>query len=177
MYQDIADKKRAAFFFESITPSLSRTAALSLDRREPVSYLSTYSRLNTMLALDASDKLEAVYFHHQGYNLDTAHGITASASSVTLGGIQLDVVAEDLQQNITLTQAHPEFSCDETVSATTGLGSKVSASVAESIFGQFAMRVHAFKNSRQLESKTLPSRTKPHYDSAHDLTGLGLSHL
>lgn len=149
MYQDIADEQRKAFFIESIIPKSTDTG-FSKPGETPL--LSTNTRLASKGPLE---NLTAVYFHHQGYNLKAAHGIAPTASIHTASGIPIDVVGEHLQQNITITQAHPEFAYDRHKEKTAGVSPHVSPVVGECIFGQFDMRVQAYKNSQQFSKDEL----------------------
>ncbi|MCC5016324.1 gamma-glutamyl-gamma-aminobutyrate hydrolase family protein [Legionella sp. 31fI33] len=137
LYQDVGDPKRAAYLVERLIPKAATT--------EETARLSTQSRL---IARSNRENLAVIFLHHQGYNLDTAHGLTATASTRTSSGFDLDTVAENLDQNICITQSHPEFTFDKGKPGNSGLSSKVSALAADGIFGQFEMRVRAYTQSQ-----------------------------
>ena len=137
LYQDIGDPKRAAYLVERLIPKAATTQETAL--------LSTQSRL---IARSQRENLNVIFLHHQGYNLDTAHGLTGTASTQTSSGFDIDTVAENLDQNICITQSHPEFTFDEGKHGNSGLSSKVSALAADGIFGQFEMRIRAYTQSQ-----------------------------
>ncbi|WP_162264107.1 gamma-glutamyl-gamma-aminobutyrate hydrolase family protein [Legionella waltersii] len=131
MYQDLGDPKRAGFLVECFAPK-----AISAD----VALFSTQHRLN---ANSRREALKVIYVHHQGYNLDAACGLKGTAS-IKVNDLCIDTVGENLDQNICMTQAHPEFAFDKVEGSESGFGSKVSALAADGIFGHFEMRVRAY---------------------------------
>lgn len=144
MFQHIDDDKRWAYFVEEITPNIPRKDSLF---PWEACELSTHTQLVNRIG---QDRLSVLFIHHQGYNLDTAHGLTSTASTKTVSGIPIDIVGEHLQQNITSTQAHPEFAFDYT-DTSEGVSAHVSRNVADGIFEQFEMRVRAYQNSRHVD--------------------------
>ena len=99
--------------------------------------------------------LEVIFQHHQGYSINTAHGFEEIAAKQTSGGPKITVVSEHLHQNITAVQAHIEYYVDKEEDENLGFAPHVSVRAADSIFGQFATRVQAYR--QQLRISSAPS--------------------
>lgn len=143
-YQDLKAAERRDFFVETIQPT-------------PVKSDAPVFSIGSRLTLDSDDSqvLNALFFHHQGYDLSTAHGLSSVASTTTSSGVFIDVVAEHLPQNICIVQAHPEFGFDHNGQDSGAINLQLGARVAESVFGQFDERVRAFRHSQKVSSEAI----------------------
>ncbi len=141
MYQSIEDPKRWSYYVEPIIPH---------GKDQPLSEPGNMPELSTRKWLRdgilKTGTLNVLFLHHQGYNLKTATGLAATASTVTESGIPIDIVGEHLQQNIIITQSHPEFAYDKTDTAI-GIAAKVSEHTLNCLFSPFFMRVAAFQGT------------------------------
>ncbi|MBI2786759.1 MAG: gamma-glutamyl-gamma-aminobutyrate hydrolase family protein [Legionella longbeachae] len=122
---------------------------------EDTSLLSTKKRIKMTNNNVLGNKLlfAAMFQHHQGYDLQLSQGLDSSVSTKISSGIVIDVVAENLPQNIVITQAHLEVAYDENEKqekTETGLATRVDAQLSESVFGQFEMRVRAYTHSKKI---------------------------
>lgn len=139
LYQDLKVSERQEFFLETI-----QTEKTTPD--SPV--------IGNKLVLAEQDRevFDAMFFHHQGYDLSTAHGVQSRASTQISRGIFIHVVAENLPPNICIVQVHPEFQYKE---STGDITSQLSSKVAESIIEQFSSRVQTYNNARKVSKELL----------------------
>ncbi|HHF0524449.1 TPA: gamma-glutamyl-gamma-aminobutyrate hydrolase family protein [Legionella anisa] len=138
IYQELDSPERRQYLVEAIElKSIKATAPL-------------YSTSKTLKSVADKEVPDVIFMHHQGYNLETADGIEATASKKTSGGKVIDVVGENLSQNITLVQAHIEYYLDREKEGAHGFSTLVSANTAESIFKQFQTRVLAYYQNQRL---------------------------
>ncbi|CAM3020865.1 Putative glutamine amidotransferase Rv2859c [Legionella steigerwaltii] len=146
IYQELDSPERRQYLVEEIQPkSVRETAPL-------------YSTSRTLASvIKDEEKLNVLFMHHQGYDLGRAYGVEATASKKTSGGKTIDTVGENLQQNITLVQAHIEYYMDQEEGGIRGFSPFASAEAAESIFKQFQTRVSAYCQNQRLLKYLIPN--------------------
>jgi gamma-glutamyl-gamma-aminobutyrate hydrolase PuuD len=145
IYQELDSPERRQYLVEPIQPKSIKTTA------------PLYSTGRTLTSLADKEALNVMFMHHQGYDLGQAYGVEATASTQTSGGKVIDTVGENLQQNITLTQAHIEYYMDREEGGKGGFSPHVSANTAGSILKQFQTRVLAYCQNQRLLSYVIPN--------------------
>lgn len=145
IYQELDSPERRQYLVEPIKPKSIKTTT---------PFFSTGRALASVADKEATN---VIFMHHQGYDLGQAFGVETTASTQTSGGKVIDIVGENLQQNITLTQAHIEYYMDQEEGAKGGFAPHVSASTAGSILQQFQTRVLAYCQNQRLLSHVIPN--------------------
>lgn len=154
--QVLAASYDATFYQELESPERRRYLVEKIEQNSPNTHAANYSTSKTLKqATEDEDMLEVIFQHHQGYSINTAHGFEEIAAKQTSGGPKITVVSEHLHQNITAVQAHIEYYVDKEEDENLGFAPHVSVRAADSIFGQFATRVQAYR--QQLRISSAPS--------------------
>lgn len=152
--QVLAVSYGATFYQELDSPERRQYLIEAIERNPRANHTALYSTSKTLADAEEKGGLNVGFMHHQGYSLKTAHGLEETAAKQTSGGPRITIVSEHLQQNITAVQAHIEYYVDKDKDSTHGFSPHVSAEAAESIFGQFAMRVESY--SQRVRTSCFP---------------------